>query len=155
MALTVAGPLPGQSALCERVLRALPDWFGIEQSIQDYIRAVSDLPTFLARADGQEIGFLSLKQHYPETAEIYVMGVLPAWQGRGAGGALVAAAEAHLRQSGVQVLQVKTLAETHPDPFYARTRAFYRKMGFAPLEVLDLWGTSNPCLLMVKALSHE
>ena len=51
------------------------------------------------------------------------------------------------------VLQVKTLSESHPDAGYAKTRAFYRAMGFHPLEEFKtLWGEANPCLLMVKKL---
>jgi hypothetical protein len=37
-----------------------------------------------------------------------------------------------------------------PNLDYARTRAFYRSLGFKPLEeFLELW-EGNPCLLMVK-----
>ena len=51
------------------------------------------------------------------------------------------------------LLLVKTLADTHPSPEYAATRAFYRSLGFLPLAVLpDLWGPANPCLLMVRPL---
>jgi len=37
---------------------------------------------------------------------------------------------------------------------YARTRAFYRALGFLPLEErTDIWGPENPCLISVKALA--
>ena len=69
------------------------------------------------------------------------------------GRALVGHTESILRQQKLEYWQVKTLAASHPDPFYARTRAFYLAMGFKPLEVLtQLWGQDNPCLLMVKYL---
>ena len=36
---------------------------------------------------------------------------------------------------------------------YARTRSFYYKMGFVPLEVFPLfWDEDNPCLFLVKHL---
>ena len=35
---------------------------------------------------------------------------------------------------------------------YARTRHFYEKMGFLPLEETDLWGADTPSLIMVKPL---
>ena len=53
----------------------------------------------------------------------------------------------------IEFLQVKTLSETHPDPNYASTRAFYQAMGFRKLQELPgLWGEANPCLRMVKSL---
>jgi hypothetical protein len=50
-------------------------------------------------------------------------------------------------------LNVKTLAPSHPDPYHARTRAFYQAMGFGPLfETAALWGPENPSAVLVKAL---
>jgi GNAT superfamily N-acetyltransferase len=141
--------LPAErSRLCERVLRDLPEWFGIEEATTAYIRDVAGLPTF--GFDGDAI--LSLKLHTPRAAEIYVMGVRRARHGQGIGTALLLAAEAYLSARGVEYLQVKTLGPSDPDAGYARTRAFYDARGFAPLEELhDLW-ERNPCLLLVKHL---
>ena len=48
---------------------------------------------------------------------------------------------------------MKTLAPSHPDPFYARTRRFYEAMGFAPLFESDaLWGPEDPAIVLVKSL---
>ncbi len=53
----------------------------------------------------------------------------------------------------VRLLQVKTLAAAHPSPEYAETRAFYRAMGYAELEVFaQLWGPGLPVLQWVKGL---
>jgi hypothetical protein len=69
------------------------------------------------------------------------------------GRALLAQAQDWLRQEKVEYLQVKTLAPSHPDEDYARTRAFYLAVGFRPLEELTgLWNEENPCLLMIKRL---
>ena len=151
----VRGPLYGQGPVCDHILHALPDWFGIEESIVQYIREVDDLPTFVAYEGEAAVGFLSVKQHFPRTAEVYVMGVLVDQQGQGLGSALMRSAEAYLRTQGVRYLQVKTLAASHPDEYYMRTRAYYLKMGFEPLEDLNLWGADNPCLLLVKQLGEE
>jgi GNAT superfamily N-acetyltransferase len=149
----VSGPLLGQSAVCECVLRALPEWFGIEAAVQEYVRSVDDLRTFIVQVQGETAGFLTLKQHTPYAAELYVMGILPRWHRHGFGTALLAAAEAYLRGLAVQYLQVKTLSDKHPDPGYALTRAFYFRSGFRPLqEIEQIWGPDNPCLLMVKRL---
>jgi GNAT superfamily N-acetyltransferase len=168
----VRGPLEGQGAACNAVLHALPDWFGIEESIVHYVDDVDGLPAFVAledvfggateprdvagRVDGageRIVRLLALARHSPEAAEIHVMGVLRERQRAGVGRILLAAAEDWLRDEGVRYLSVKTLSAAHPDPNYAATRAFYAAMGFVPLmELPGLWDPGNPCLVMVKAL---
>ena len=74
-----------RSRLCELVLRDLPDWFGIEEATAAYIRDVAELPTFGIADDA----FLCLKQHTPQAAEVYVMGVRRAQHGQGLGTALL------------------------------------------------------------------
>ncbi len=151
--LSARGPLLGQGAICAPILRALPDWFGVEEATRQYIADIDTLPTFLAELDGATVGFLTLKQHTPFAAEIHVVGVRPEAHHRGAGRALVELAEAYLRERGVEYLQVKTLSPAHPDTGYARTRAFYAACGFRPLqEFPELWGPENPCLQMIKGL---
>jgi GNAT superfamily N-acetyltransferase len=141
-----------KSQLCEELLRELPQWFGIEKSVRDYIRDVATLPFFAAGRDG----FLALTLHNPAAAEIHVMGVRRERHGRGIGTALVRAAEKFLRDAGVEYLQVKTLGPSEPSEHYARTRRFYEARGFVPLEELTaIWGEENPCLIMVKRLACE
>ena len=70
MIFTISGPHYGKSAACEPVLRALPDWFGIEAAIVQYAAEIDPLPTFLASTPEGVMGFLSLKQHNPYAAEI-------------------------------------------------------------------------------------
>jgi ribosomal protein S18 acetylase RimI-like enzyme len=154
MDFIIEGPLRNQSSVCASILRALPEWFGIEKAIQDYQHEIETLPTFLARSGGNVAGFLSLKQHNPFSAEIYVMGVRPEAQRGGIGQALVEAAESHARELGVEYMQVKTLGPSRPDKDYAGTLAFYAAMGFRPLEEFpQIWGEHNPCLILVKSLS--
>lgn len=142
----------GQASLCEPILRALPEWFGIEAATAQYIRDIEKLPTLVALSEARVVGFLSLKQHNEYSAEIYVMAVHPKFHHLGVGRVLVDSAEAELRQQAVEYLQVKTLGTTHPDRNYAKTRAFYLSIGFKPLEEFtELW-KGNPCLQMVKRL---
>ena len=153
MNFTLEGPLFIQSSLCAPLLRGLPDWFGIEEAIRQYEQEIGHLPTFLATADKDLLGFLSLKQHSPYSVEIYVMAVRLESQRVGIGHALVGAAEAYARGLGVEYMQVKTLGPSRIYEPYARTRAFYQAMGFRPLEEFtQVWGKSNPCLVMVKRL---
>lgn len=137
-----------RSRLCDGVLRDLPGWFGIEEATAAYVRDVAELTTFAIEEDA----ILSLKVHDPRAAEVYVVGVKRSRHGEGLGTALLEAAEAHLRERGVEYVQVKTLGPSRPDPGYERTRRFYEARGFVPLEEIHgLWG-HNPCLVLVKRL---
>jgi coenzyme F420-0:L-glutamate ligase/coenzyme F420-1:gamma-L-glutamate ligase len=140
-----------RSRIAERVLRDLPDWFGIEQATLQYIEDAAQLTTFAVGDDA----FLSLKLHTPRAAEIRVMGVRREQHRRGLGRALVRTAEAWCAANGVDYLQVKTLAATRPSEGYARTRAFYEACGFTPLEVFpELWDPANPALQLVKRVDR-
>ena len=153
MNLKIEGPFLNQASLCVPLLRMNADWFGIEASILNYEREIENLPTFLAKADSRVLGFLSLKQHTPYSAEILVMAVHPDAQRGGIGRALVEAAEVHTRGLAVEYMQVKTLGPSNPDPGYAKTRAFYEALGFRPMEEFkQIWDEHNPCLILVKRL---
>ena len=153
MSYSIEGPCLGKAPLCEPILRSLPDWFGIEEAIVHYSAEIDRLPTFVACDTERVLGFVSLKQHNPFSAELYVMAVRQPMHRRGLGRALVDQAQEWLRGQGVEYLQVKTLGPSHGDPNYARTRAFYLAVGFRPLEEFrQLWNAQNPCLVMVKRL---
>ena len=144
-----------KSTICKNILSALPEWFGIPESTQEYIEGVANKP-FYAIFDGETaVGFVSLEIHNEHTAEIYVMGVLPGYHGMGIGSILVWACEDFCCENNLSFLTVKTLADTHPDENYAKTRQFYQSVGFLPLEVFPaLWGESNPCMLMGKYIHY-
>jgi len=140
-----------KSSIANNILRALPEWFGIEASIVDYVEQVKRMPLLVALDGEKEVGFLAIKLHNPFSAEICVMGVLKEYHGQGIGKVLLEACEEYCYKEKIEFLTVKTLAESHPDENYAKTRKFYLKSGFKALEVFPLlWGESNPCLFMVK-----
>lgn len=142
-----------KSGIADTILRALPEWFGIESSILDYITGVVPSDFYAAYDGADPVGFLSIIAHNPHTAEVYVMGILEPFHRQGIGRALLQAAEEDLRKDSVRFLMVKTLGSTHPDVHYAKTREFYAESGFYPLEEIpEIWGPANPCLIMVKAL---
>ena len=154
MELRIDGPGLGRSAHAEPILRALPEWFGIESALAQYVEDVERMPTFLAHSEGAVVGFLAIHRHFSRSAEVHVVGVLPASHRSGFGRALQLAAEDWLIGEGVEYLQVKTISESSPDPNYARMRDFYERMGFVPLEEFPtLWDEHNPCLVMVKRLA--
>lgn len=148
-----AGPLPDTSVDCERILRSLSRWFGIEESLLEYVRDADRLPTFHALDGGHSVGFLTVHEHYPQSWEVHCIGVLAERRGQGIGKRLHAHVERWLAARGARFLQVKTLAPSHPSMEYAETRAFYASMGYTPLEVFPmLWGPSLPVLQLVKSL---
>jgi GNAT superfamily N-acetyltransferase len=151
----VRGPLRRQGAVAAPILRALPDWFALEESNAEYVRAADECPTFVAEPDGggEGLGFVTVKPTSEQALEIVAMGVLPEHHRRGVGRALVERAAGYGRAQGFALLHVKTLAASDPDPGYAATRAFYAALGFVPLQELpQVWGPENPCLLMVRVL---
>lgn len=144
-----------KSEICEKILRSLPLWFGIESAIVDYTNDVRRMPMWTMYNDEIEriIAFISINKHFPQTAEIHVMGVLENYHRRGIARALLTQIEKELRKEGIQFLTVKTLSESRPNKEYDQTRNFYLNMGFTPLEEFKtLWGEHNPCLFLAKTL---
>lgn len=143
----------GDSTVCEKTLRSLPDWFGVESAIVDYVNTSKKFPMITAQIDNEIAGFLSIKKHSAFSAEVYVMGVLPEFQNKGVGTALLDKAESLLSESNIEFVQVKTVSEDREDVFYERTRSFYKRYGFREIEVFPtLWDKSNPCLLLLKSI---
>jgi ribosomal protein S18 acetylase RimI-like enzyme len=143
-----------KSQYTNEILRRLPEWFGIEESICDYVEGVAKLPFFCAMDSDKTIGFISIKTHYSRTGDIYVCGVLPTNHRQGVGRMLYNAAEAYFRQIGCTYVIVKTLSDTAQYEPYERTRRFYLSVGFEELLTLtEMWSEENPCLIMIKKLS--
>ena len=143
-----------KSNICNDILRALPDWFGIEASIVDYANQVQAMPFFAAFDRGKPIGFAALKIHSAFTAEVYVMGVLEEYHRQGVGKTLIDSCEKYCSKSLIEFLTVKTLDKSRASTRYEKTRLFYRALGFKPLEVFPLlWDENNPCLFMAKCIT--
>ena len=141
--------------ITEKVLRQLPEWFGNEKSLLDYIKTVKD-KKYYATYDGDNVvGFLCLKFHNQYTADIYVTGILKEYHRRGIGRKLVKIAKQYLLENGYKFFMVKTLGESSDYEFYKRTREFYRSVGFYPLEeIKEIWDEDNPCLIMIMSLEQ-
>ncbi|MCH4887980.1 GNAT family N-acetyltransferase [Acidaminobacter sp. JC074] len=137
-----------KSTICLKVLRDLPEWFGIESSLLNYVKEVESC-VFIAYED---IGFIALKEH-PNSFDMHVLGVLKDHHGKGIGRSLTDYAEAYARSHNKKYMTVKTLSADHPDLNYKKTREFYERMGYEHLEVFKtLWDENNPCLYMIKCL---
>lgn len=144
----------GSGEICRSVLASLPTWFGIPESVEDYVAKANEHPTVVATVDGDDLGILTMVVHTPYAAEVYAMGIRPEHHRHGVGRQMLAVAETWLRERDIEYLQVKTLSPRHPDPGYVKTREFYFAVGFRPLEEFpDLWQPENPALQMVKTLA--
>ena len=132
------------------VLRDLPQWFGLEESILDYARDLETLDGYVAMVAGEIVGFVGLKRYGAHSIEINVIGVRSAHRGKGIGTVLLDYVEADASTSETRLLHMKTLAPSDPDPNYAETRAFWEAKGYLPMDSHLLWGPENPCQVMVK-----
>ncbi|WP_027339807.1 GNAT family N-acetyltransferase [Halonatronum saccharophilum] len=142
-----------KAMVCEDILRSLPEWFGVEDAIKDYIEGVKDKCFFLAKVEEKVVGFLAIKDHNDHTSELYVMGILEGYHRKGIGKELIIITEERLKGLGRKFFTVKTLGEGRESEHYDRTRKFYSGIGFYPLEEFkELWDEDNPCLFMVKSL---
>jgi len=154
--MRVLGPSLDRPAECEAILRSLPYWFGIEESLRMYARDSSRMPTFAVELEARLAGFVSLRQHFEQSWEVHCIAIAAQARGRGLGTRLLRHAENWLKAQGVRFLQVKTIAATKADEHYAETRAFYLARGYTPLEVFPaLWTPGNPALQLVKVLNDN
>lgn len=140
-----------KQAMAREVLEALPDWFGMEESREQYIRESEGQLFFAAREGNIAVGFLCLKETGRATVELAVMGVRKEYHRRGIGRELFSMARAAAGERGYHFMQVKTVKMgCYPD--YDRTNLFYQSLGFEEMEVLPLWDEHNPCQVYIMAL---
>lgn len=134
------------------ILEALPDWFGIPESRENYIRECAGLPYFAAFDGDRPIGFICLKETGKDTVELCVMGVLQEYHRQGIGKQLFGKAKETAKQLGYSFMQVKTVQMGKYDDYDATNR-FYLSLGFREFEVFPLlWDEWNPCQVYVMYL---
>lgn len=144
----------GSGPTCRAILATLPTWFGIESANAEYVELAETQPTLVASVDGEDVGLLIERRHFPQSSEVYLMAVKADRRRRGIGTVLLRELERRLADDGVEFLQVKTLSPARDDAGYDQTRAFYLAFGFRPLEEFPtLWDPSNPALQLVKAVT--
>lgn len=138
-----------------RILEALPEWFGIPEAIDSYAADAVDgsYGSLMAIADGEPVGVLLTRRHFPESAEIHLMAVHPDVRGTGIGRRLVERVVDDLSADDCKLLSVHTVGPSFENAPYAQTRAFYTRMGFLPLEEHDDLEWPGPTLILVRALA--
>jgi ribosomal protein S18 acetylase RimI-like enzyme len=134
----------------------LPEWFGLEEGIRIYVKGVRDSTFFTVEVENQAVGFCSVKIHFEINAGLYVLGLRKEFQGQGIGTRMIEHVRRHCKESGIRYMTVKTVSDQNPDIHYAKSRRFYEKTGFRPLEVFPgLWDENNPCLYMIREVSDH
>ncbi len=144
-----------KAKIVRSVLEALPDWFGVAESREAYIRE-SGSQLLYAAFDGElPVGFICLKETGKDTAELAVLGVLKEYHRKGIGRELFLKAKEAAAAKGYSFLQVKTVKMgVYAD--YDDTNRFYLALGFKEFEVFPLlWDEYNPCQIYVMSLQQR
>lgn len=141
-----------KKGIARKILEALPEWFGIPESREEYISDSIHQQFYAAMEHKIPIGFLCLKETGKDTAELAVMGVLKEFHRRGIGRELFNTARSDAAEMGYSFLQVKTV-QLGRCKEYDATNKFYISLGFKEFEVFPtLWDEQNPCQVYVMSL---
>jgi GNAT superfamily N-acetyltransferase len=145
--------LPSEKQKITRaILEALPEWFGIAESREEYIKICADLVFFAAYENDRPVGFICLKETGKATVEVCVMGVLKEYHRKGVGKTLFQDAQSAAKNMGYSFMQVKTV-QMGRYPEYDATNHFYLSLGFKEFEVFPtLWDEWNPCQVYVMTI---
>ena len=118
--------------IARSILEALPDWFGILESRETYIRECACQLFYAAYDEELPIGFIYLKETGRDTSELAVAGVLKEYHRRGIGRELFLKAKEAAAEKGYSFLQVKTVKMGVYEN-YDNTNRFYLALGFRSL----------------------
>ena len=138
----------------QQILKSLPEWFGKEDSLMQYVKTVDKYPFFAAFKEEECVGFFSGIIHHEKTGDVYVCGIHPKHHRNGIGKELYKTLEQYFINQGCEYVMVKTLSPLHPDKNYDLTRKFYDALGFKKFYTDHvMWGKEYPCLIMIKHLT--
>lgn len=133
------------------IMNSLRKWFN---PLEDIVKKSSEhrnMPFYTAYNGNEVIGFIALKIHNDCTVEIYNMGVKVEYHNQGIGGRLLTSVECYCKDNGYKFITIKTLDSSTDYEPYEKTRKFYFKNEYYPLEVFPLyWNKDNPCLFLAK-----
>lgn len=134
------------------VLYDLPEWFGLPESTENYIKDSQDKPFLACYVDEEVAGYIVLNATSKDCADIFVMGVKKKFHRKGIGTKLNNAYELMAKKLGYSYSQVKTVQTGHYKE-YDITNNFYVAMGYKELECFPtLWDEWNPCQIYIKYL---
>lgn len=132
------------------ILENLPQWFGLPDSTEEYIRQSAHMDFLCCFDDDLPVGFIVLKENSKYCCEIYVMGILKSHHRRGIGRKLFESFTKLALDKEYEFIQVKTV-ESGKYREYDIGNCYYKAMGFKEMEVFeDLWDEHNPCQIYIK-----
>ncbi len=122
-------------------------------AVDNYVNDANTTNSYVARCDSDVVGVALVRGHFSETSELHLIAVDPAHHRRGVGRHLLRAIESDLRSNGARLLTVHTVGPSYENSAYASTRAFYRAIGFLPMQEFFNLDWDGPTLIFVKPLS--
>lgn len=152
MPITISAARDPEAA--RAILDSLPEWFGIQEANEKYILDVLDeqFDAWVAHDGQQCVGLALVRRHFQCSAELHLLAVHAAHHGTGIGARLVEHVVADLTAKSVTYLTVHTVGPSYDYEPYARTRAFYRAVGFVPLEEHQRLDWDGPTLILLRRL---
>ena len=139
-----------KESISRDILNDLPEWFGMPESTEEYIRDSKDKPFIACFLDNDAVGFVVLNSTSRDCADIFVMGIKKNYHRMGIGTKLNDAYEELAKKLGYTYTQVKTVQSGHYKE-YDITNNFYKSVGYKELEVFPtLWDEWNPCQIYIK-----
>ncbi|GLY65540.1 GNAT family N-acetyltransferase [Amycolatopsis taiwanensis] len=146
---------PADAAGCAAIARGSPDYF-TDYAVTEIATEATSQPTWIA-ADGDDLaGFAIVDRRSPRAAEILWMAVAAPLRGGGIGTLLLSHVLRDLAETGVQVVEVKTLDASAGYEPYRATRAFWERRGFIHVDTIDPppgWEPGNPAAIYIAALA--
>lgn len=141
-----------KETIARDILYDLPEWFGLPESTDGYIKDSKDKDFLAGFVDGKASGFIVLNPTSSFTSEIFVMGVKKEFHRLGLGTKLVKVYEQLAIEIGYSYSQVKTVKSGYYAE-YDITNNFYKSLGYVELECFpDMWDSWNPCQIYIKYL---
>ena len=125
-----------KSETCEKIIRRLPQWFGVKDANRKYIQEASELSALAVKQGNENVALLLYKQLHDSSLgqivmDIHWLGVLPELHGKGLGKNLVKTLNDIAKSGGVACLTVDTLDPAIEDEDYLKTFGFYKGIGFS------------------------
>ena len=98
-----------KETIARDILNGLPEWFGMPDSTEEYIKDSQDKPFIASFIEDEAGGFAVLNATSKDCAEIFVMGIKKKYHRLGIGRKLHNAYEAMAQKLGYTYSQVKTV----------------------------------------------
>ena len=150
--IRIVDDIEEKQRITRSILTALPEWFGIPESTENYIRESANEIMVASFEEEKANGFLYLKETGKDTVELAVMGVLKEYHRKGIGKQLFIHAKKTAKEMGYSFIQVKTVQMGKYES-YDDTNRFYISIGFKEFEVFStLWDEWNPCQIYVMGI---